>query len=143
MLGVPVMPQCIRLTVHARVRYVERCLGLPIAQLAGAAGVDARNYGLVWRFAVESGLVDPAAIGRALTTPHITAAIRCGAKWVDLGTGWKAVLADGHIVTIISKSVSAQRQKAHYSVTRGKRNDRKCSRDFKVRKCRERDHDHV
>lgn len=137
------MSQSVKLTVHARVRYVERCLGLPIAQLAGAAGIDARNDGLVWRFAVQRRLVDPSAIGRALTTPHINAAIQCGAKCVDLGTGWKAVLADGHIVTIISKTVSAQRQKAHQSATRGKRQDWKCSRGFKARKGMERDHDHV
>lgn len=137
------MGRSIRLTVHARVRYVERCLGLPIAKLAAAAGVDARNDGLVWRFAVEKGLVNPAAIGRALTTPHINAAIRCGAKCVDLGTGWKAVLQDGHIVTIISKSVSAQRHKAHHAAHRGRRNDRKCSRGFKGRKFREHAHDYV
>jgi hypothetical protein len=121
------------ITVHARVRYVERCLGKPICKMAARAGVNANHDGEVWAWAVAEGLVDTAAVELALVTAPVIMACRLGATSVDLGNGCRAMIERGRVITILTKDRSRQLCKTHWA-TRDRRLQAKCSKDFKRRK---------
>jgi hypothetical protein len=136
------MQSPLAISVHARVRYVERCLDLPIAKLAADAGVDPHNDGCVWRWAVRNGFVNAEAVRSALVSPAIVAAVHCGATCVDLGNGYKAMIENGCVVTVLSKATSAQRRK---SLERPPNRyvDKMRSRGFKHRRIKDREHDYA
>lgn len=129
-------------TVHARVRYVERCLEMPLARLAQRAGVDADHDGAVWHWAVKHKVIDAAAVEAALVTPATIAACRLNAASVDLGNGCRAMIDGGRVVTILAKDRSRRLLKSHWA-TRDRHLEGRRSRGFKDRKNKERAHDYA
>jgi hypothetical protein len=135
------MDYSLLVTIHARVRFVERALGKPIGRLAAEAGIDRTRDADVWRWAVRTGLVDAGAVEAVLVTPTTIGAIRAGAKSIDMGNGFRAMIRDGHIITVLDKQLIALwHEKLHR--TREPHVQRRRAASFKQRKHRERVHDY-